>query len=295
MENDEKSKKKLQEAINKPRKSIAGKKGAGLRQRPARPVYDAADIDKVSKQGNVITGINFTNPTPNSGSLINGEFRKSHRTAEVRGDVETLDGTVVTEIYEPSENFSEPEVAEASSLTNDDGGTNEAVLENDDASKKSSSAFKLKPDKKSAHKVKFTRNKRIVVVISSIVAVLLFAVIASLSYFAYATWYAHDDTKDIVGNWTSVQGVPVDISTDEMILSEDLVYKYSLNVSDKKISYNVKEIQGYGLYSFSKDRLTLYIQEAGTFAFFDEFLYFYNIKQRPMTQDDAVSVFTKVQ
>ena len=295
MEKDEKAQEKLQKAVSKPRKSIAGKKGAGLRQRPASLVPDAADSDKASKQSNVITGINFANSSTNDEGLNNGELLTSRRSAEVSGDVETRGSTAAALKPDVSETSANPENVEVSHTAEGvsaavDTATksSEPVTVNNAVDKQNASGKPPRPTVASKRKLPF-------IIIVSVFVALVLTLAISLSYFAYATWYAHDDKQDIIGSWTSAQGVPVEISADKMVLSEDLVYEYSLNVTDKEISFNVKEIQGFGLYFFSKDRLTLSIQEAGTFSFFDEYLYFYNIKQRPMNQTNQISVFTKAQ
>ena len=175
MENNEKSKKKLQEAINKPRKSRAGKKGAGLRQRPAKEVSGSADSEMSARPNNIITGLDFVNSVSatckhgNVNKPVNSDDRipyrehLAHKTAYAGPTIQestTQSDTPIVNVQAVSpdsktaklekvvipeksdgcvnhENSSEPEGAEVSSSTKVIDRAGEAVLESDDANKKS--------------------------------------------------------------------------------------------------------------------------------------------------------------
>ena len=293
MEKDDKAQEKLQRAASKPRKSIAGKKGAGASRRPDRRAPDGTDSERASKPGNVITGINFANSASNAEGLNNAELLASRRSAEVRGDVEMRDGTFAVEMPDLFENSANPEYVVAPHAAEGACAANDTTTKSNEAAAESTPDDKQNVSGNTARPTVASKKKLPVIIVTSVFVALVLTLAISLSYFAHATWYAHDDKQDIIGSWTSAQGVPVEISADKMALSVDLVYEYSLDVSDKHISYNVKEIQGSGLYFFSKDRLTLSIQDGENFSFFNEFLYFYNLKQRPVNPDAPISVFTR--
>lgn len=100
-----------------------------------------------------------------------------------------------------------------------------------------------------------------------LIVLLLGAVGAAAGGFAWLRWYAHDDAADFQGTWyVSGTTTPIEITADAIQLTDQVSYRYALNVQDKTIRFTIGNMTGYGSYRFSLDRSQLVIFDGRTEA-----------------------------
>lgn len=98
------------------------------------------------------------------------------------------------------------------------------------------------------------------------------AIIASLGAFAANRWYSFDDAADMVGTWR-LEGtdMQVEITEDTIRLTDEVAYRYTIDPSDKTITFKFGNMTGQGRYRFSLDRQELSITD-GSFDFWGTLL-----------------------
>lgn len=118
-------------------------------------------------------------------------------------------------------------------------------------------------------------------VILAVIIALVVAFLAVVGWFAADRWLLHDDKEDIQGTWMiygSQKGMVID---DQLIhLTDDVSYKYTMDVDAKTITYTVGTMTGTSHYRFSGDRQTVALLEDGkevfTATLFDDISWWLN-------------------
>ncbi|WP_165252031.1 hypothetical protein [Adlercreutzia sp. ZJ304] len=147
----------------------------------------------------------------------------------------------------------------------------------EEQSEDSQGSLPLNPEKRKEHidrinQIERSRKKRhrkkiIRRIMWVIVFALIAALVASVALFSVFRWYTFDDVADMVGTWQlEGSGMQVEISDTTIRLNEDVAYKYSINPTDKTISFKFGNMAGQGRYRFSLDRQQLSITD-GEFDF----------------------------
>lgn len=112
------------------------------------------------------------------------------------------------------------------------------------------------------------RRKKIVRrIMWALVILVLAALVALVILFAMFRWYTYDDKADMVGTWR-LEGTEmlVEISDETIRLNEEVAYRYTIDPSDKTITFKFGNMTGQGRYRFSLDRQQLSITD-GEFDF----------------------------
>lgn len=150
------------------------------------------------------------------------------------------------------------------------------------------------------------RRKIIRRVIVSILLVLLAICVALLTAFGIFRWQTYDDAADIQGTWIH-EGttMPITITANEIVLTDEVAYKYVLDPEAKTILFRFGNMEGGGKYRFSLDRQELAITD-GEFdqwaSFFEDALWtaeclvnqYVFAKDTPLaTPDEHTSVFRR--
>lgn len=181
----------------------------------------------------------------------------------------------------------------------EEGGTASAAFSTDASAAKQRPSFSGKratgPDiidhvKERARRKRHRRKALIIILI--IVAVV--AVVGGL--FAWQRWFRYDDAADIQGTWqlnaNKKQAVVIDDTHIDLI--KGLAYTYTLNTTDKTISFTFNGETGTGSYHFNDDRTVLVINESGETP---NMLVQLGLQEDPAIQDDTmkddVTVLTK--
>lgn len=100
-----------------------------------------------------------------------------------------------------------------------------------------------------------------------LVVLLLFAGLAVA--FGIFRWQTYDDAADIQGTWYHEEtSMPVTISEDEIVLTDDVAYRYVVDPEAKTILFRFGNMEGGGRYRFSLDRTELVITD-GEFDWWD--------------------------
>lgn len=74
-----------------------------------------------------------------------------------------------------------------------------------------------------------------------------------------------NDAQDFLGTWyLNGTNVPVEVTTDKIVLTSDVAYDYQLDVADKTIQLEFGSLKGGGRYLFSLDRQQLMIVDGET-------------------------------
>lgn len=128
-----------------------------------------------------------------------------------------------------------------------------------------------------------------------LVIVAILALVGGL--FAWQRWFRYDDAADIQGTWqlnaNKKQSVVIDDTHIDLI--KGLAYTYSLDTTDKTISFTFNGETGTGTYHFDADRDVLVIREGGEPA---NILVQLGLQEDPAIQDDTmnddVTVLTRV-
>lgn len=96
--------------------------------------------------------------------------------------------------------------------------------------------------------------------IGSLIVILLLVIGTGL--LAWNQWFRYDDTADIQGTWV-IDGSSQSITINEtdIVMTDDVLYPYTLDTFQKTISFSFKQYSGSGSYAFSPERTTLVITE----------------------------------
>ncbi|MBQ3301342.1 MAG: hypothetical protein IJH04_04260 [Eggerthellaceae bacterium] len=133
--------------------------------------------------------------------------------------------------------------------------------------------------------------------------VIVFAILGAS--FAYDRWMRYDDAADFQGQWY-VEGTdaPVTIDATVIQMNEEVAYRYTLNTSDKTISFTFGPMEGKGRYWFSADRSRLVLVDGNNFTgaltfftdfgrAFNEFLYAVQGLKPPVPEGDNLVVLNR--
>lgn len=102
--------------------------------------------------------------------------------------------------------------------------------------------------------------------------VLLFLFAGLLVAFGIFRWQTYDDAADIQGTWYD-EGttMPVTITDDEIMLTDEVAYHYVVDPEAKTILFKFGNMEGGGRYRFSLDRTELVITD-GEFDWWGNFV-----------------------
>lgn len=102
--------------------------------------------------------------------------------------------------------------------------------------------------------------------------VLLFLFAGLLVAFGIFRWQTYDDAADIQGTWYD-EGttMPVTITDDEIVLTDEVAYHYVVDPEAKTILFKFGNMEGGGRYRFSLDRTELVITD-GEFDWWGNFV-----------------------
>lgn len=96
------------------------------------------------------------------------------------------------------------------------------------------------------------------------VLTLLAALVIGGGIFSWNRWLRFDDGADIQGEWVYAGGpnqLTVNFSADEMQLTKDARFHYTIDTFQKTLHYTFADMQGSACYAFSDDRQTLVIAD----------------------------------
>lgn len=103
-----------------------------------------------------------------------------------------------------------------------------------------------------------------------IVAVLvaIAVVVVTVGSFSWGRWLRYDDAADFQGAWYA-NGTTSLVTVDgqEIHLTSDVAYGYTLDTGAKTITFTFGDLQGQGRYRFSADRSELVITDGDGFSF----------------------------
>lgn len=100
------------------------------------------------------------------------------------------------------------------------------------------------------------------------VLVAIAVVVVTVGSFSWGRWLRYDDAADFQGAWyangtTSL----VTVDDQEIHLTSDVAYGYTLDTRAKTITFTFGDLQGQGRYRFSADRSELVITDGDRFSF----------------------------
>lgn len=103
-------------------------------------------------------------------------------------------------------------------------------------------------------------------VVAVLVAIAVVAV--TVGSFSWGRWLRYDDAADFQGAWYA-NGTTSLVTVDgqEIHLTSDVAYGYTLDTGAKTITFTFGDLQGQGRYRFSADRSELVITDGDGFSF----------------------------
>ncbi len=103
-------------------------------------------------------------------------------------------------------------------------------------------------------------------VVAVLVAVAV--VVVTVGSFSWGRWLRYDDAADFQGTWYA-NGTTSLVTVDgqEIHLTSDVAYGYTLDTGAKTITFTFGDLQGQGRYRFSADRSELVITDGDGFSF----------------------------
>lgn len=140
-------------------------------------------------------------------------------------------------------------------------GANAAVAPKEDTA---ISADSSKEEKTTSEKRRDKqRRKKIFRIIRRILfALFILAMLAAFIGFIYFRWMMHDDATDIEGKWRLAGSeTPVVIEKGRFVLTDEIVYDYTIDPDAKTIAFEFGALNGKARYRFSVDRNMLAIQD----------------------------------
>lgn len=113
-------------------------------------------------------------------------------------------------------------------------------------------------------KEKKAKRKRIVkIIIAVLIGLFVALVIAFFAVLAFIRSGMIDDTQEIKGVWRSTQsGVELSITDDNIVLTDDVAYKYTIDPNNKTISFTFGNLEGNVRYRLSLDGKELSLYDA---------------------------------
>lgn len=103
-------------------------------------------------------------------------------------------------------------------------------------------------------------------VVAMLVAIAV--VVVTVGSFSWGRWLRYDDVADFQGAWYA-NGTTSLVTVDgqEIHLTSDVAYGYTLDTGAKTITFTFGDLQGQGRYRFSADRSELVITDGDGFSF----------------------------
>ena len=100
------------------------------------------------------------------------------------------------------------------------------------------------------------------------VLVAIAVVVVTVGSFSWGRWLRYDDAADLQGAWYA-NGTTSLVTVDgqEIHLTSDVAYGYTLDTGAKTITFTFGDLQGQGRYRFSADRSELVITDGDGFSF----------------------------
>lgn len=115
------------------------------------------------------------------------------------------------------------------------------------------------------------RRRRIRRALIGLVLFVLLVCAGLLIAFGIFRWQTYDDAADIQGTWYHEEtSMPVTITEDEIVLTDDVAYRYVLDPEAKTILFKFGNMEGGGRYRFALDRQELVITD-GSFDWWSNF------------------------
>ncbi|QTU84304.1 hypothetical protein [Xiamenia xianingshaonis] len=106
-------------------------------------------------------------------------------------------------------------------------------------------------------------------VIPILLGLLVVCLLALSAVLAWNRWWRYDDAADFQGTWSANDtDTQVIINSEYLELSDDVVYRYTLDPMAKTISYTFGNLEGQGRYRFSLDRQQLFIVDGPDYTWF---------------------------
>lgn len=127
-------------------------------------------------------------------------------------------------------------------------------------------------EREEANERKRRRRRTIHRAVLAVVLTLVLIFGGLLVAFGIFRWQTFDDAADIQGTWYHQETtVPVEITADEIVLTDEVAYRYVLDPEAKTILFTFGNMEGAGRYRFSLDRTKLVITDGefdwlGTFV-----------------------------
>lgn len=98
-------------------------------------------------------------------------------------------------------------------------------------------------------------------VVGIVVLAALAALVAFSLYTVWNTWFRYDDAADFQGTWTSSEGATVTIDGNQIHLSDDVAYSYTLDTQAKTITFTFGTSEGHASYRFNENRTRVVLDE----------------------------------
>ena len=119
-----------------------------------------------------------------------------------------------------------------------------------------------------AHKLPFNAPKLHLTWPVVAVLVAIAVVVVTVGTFSWNRWLRYDDAADFQGAWYA-NGTTSLVTVDgqEIHLTSDVAYGYTLDTGAKTITFTFADLQGQGRYRFSADRSELVITDGDGFSF----------------------------
>lgn len=129
-----------------------------------------------------------------------------------------------------------------------------------------------------------------------IILLLLLVVAVILGAFSWDRWFRYDDNEGVQGEWKASGQTAVAVIDGEQIhLTDEVAYDYTLNTWDKTIEFSFGKLSNSGTYQFSEDRKTLVITEGGKTDLVGDFLKKFGLSVDPSESSDLpTTVFIKL-
>lgn len=115
-----------------------------------------------------------------------------------------------------------------------------------------------------AETAKASKRRTIIIVVVALVAI---ALVAAIAVFGWNRWGRYDDQADIKGQWfVAGTSVPVTIDDNNIVLTDEVSYAYTIDQNEKTIRYTFGQTEGQGRYWFTDDRKYLVITDGDEYT-----------------------------
>lgn len=103
--------------------------------------------------------------------------------------------------------------------------------------------------------------------VAIVVAVVVVVLLVLGGVFAFNRWARYDDKADLQGTWYVLNTeVPITIDEEYIHFNDEVSYRYSIDPTEKTMSYTFGPMEGRGRYWFSDDRNHLVITDGDSYT-----------------------------